>query len=261
LLLSTRRLDITLVAAILVNLVVFMMFDLRYVLPMVGVPDVVSRQIQVNLFTTPWSKLLRSGVPLGISTFLVALMSSLPRLSLARVTNESTLGVFSILCYVCFPMTLIVSAVMQAATPRMSLAYRADTRSYRRLCYSLFLICTALGILNAIAIAAAGSVAVTWAFGDELVDTRGDLLWVSLAFGVGYLAAVPATALVAQRHFRLAMITCAGSCTVCGVACLVLIPPFGLVGAIWTMTAGSTAHLLLSAVTWWWLNVVDRANA
>ena len=111
----------------------------------------------------------RLALPLAISTFFVSLSVNLPRLFLSWSASESTWAVFAVLCYFCFPATMLVSAIMQAATPRLASSYRDDPCGrYRQLSRRLMVACAAVAADQLVGDPLAWSiVARMWTLGTE----------------------------------------------------------------------------------------------
>jgi len=252
----TRRLDWALAASLVLSVIVFQGWDLRRIQELSVVRSAVvtttSSHAAGRSGSVEWWRLTRLVLPLGISTFLVALTASLPRLYLSRCVNEQTLAVFAVLCYLCFPATLMVSAMMQAAMPRLAELHRLDSGRYRQLCWRLFVAAGVTAVLNCLVVGAAGPRLLAVTFGQVYAASAQQLEWIAIASGVGYLATVPATALVAQRLFRLTLTSCSLACLVCLVSGAVLIPRYALAGATAVMLLTSGVHLVSSSAGWWW---------
>jgi O-antigen/teichoic acid export membrane protein len=251
-----RRLELALAVSLGANLIVLDCLDRRRVdqleSPPTGRQRPLRSQVHVALPSSSWMSLARLALPLALSTFLVAVTASLPRLYLARTVNEHTLGVFAILCYLCFPATMLVSAIMQAATPRLADLYRLDAGRYRQLFARLFSVCAVLALGNWVFVALAGRPVLQFLFGPDYAVASDHLDWIAAASGVGFLATVPATALSAHRIFRATLVTCGLSCIVCGISGAMLIPRYSLTGAVAVMLLSSTVHFCTAGVGWWW---------
>ncbi len=248
-----RRLDLALIASLWANLLVVMGFDCRLVsrLERTGENpiDAHAHPLQIGRPAAHWWRLLGLALPLGTATFMVALSGSLPRLFLSRLASDRTLGVFAVICYLCFPANLLISSLMQAATPRLAELYRREANAdYRALVGRLGVLSLLLAVANGLLIQFGGRQLLQTLFGPEYAAAAPQLGWLAVAAGVGFVANVPATSLTAGRFFRLSLVTCAFSCTVCWLSAWWLIPHYALTGAVLTMMLCSVAHLAAAMV-------------
>jgi O-antigen/teichoic acid export membrane protein len=238
-----RRLDVALLAGIVASAFVVWKFDLRPYVPL-AIPSVrQAPRLTIAQRSLLWAGLLRMAMPLAVSTFLVSLSGNLPRIFLSRLENEGALGVFAVLCQLCLPATIVVSAVMQVAIPRMVETYRRDpVRGYPRLLRRLTVVCAAVAAANALVVYALGPYVLRRMLSDEYIAAGVHLDLLAAAFGVGFVAVVPGTALTAQRWFGQSLWVCCGSCTVAFIASSTLIPRLGMGGAAGAMLLANAVH-------------------
>jgi O-antigen/teichoic acid export membrane protein len=245
-----RRLDIALMAGIVANAAVLWQLDRPQLRSLECAPAAGAAEISLRRRLTVWSSMLRLALPLALSTFLVSLSGNLPRLFLSRFEDESTLGVFAILCYLCLPGTIVVSAMLQAAMPRLVESYRDDPAGrYLRLVRRLTAVCTGVATVNGLLMHAFGPAVLRLTLSGEYTAAAVHLDLIATAFGVGFIATVPATALTAQRWFRTSLLTCSLSCSAALIGSAVLIPRLGMAGAAWAMLVSSGVHWLVSWAT------------
>lgn len=250
-LITLRRLELALLGSLIANLLVIGLSDRSQTLALIQARRSADQpcvaNLNVPLQTVPWSSMLKLAVPLGLATFLVAVTISLPRLVLVRSAGEATLGRFAVLCYCCFPATIVVSSMMQSATPRLALLYRQSSggaRLLRRLVYAA----SGLALSNMVFMGLFGLAIVGLVFGPEYARDGTELTWIAIATGVGFVSTVPATALIAQRRLRASLAVCCGSTLVCLLACVGFIPAFGIRGAAWSMLLSGGTHLVASTM-------------
>jgi O-antigen/teichoic acid export membrane protein len=242
-----QRLDVALVASILANLMVIHHLDRPRIEQLERESSVGRNGLLIARRCSACGRIVRLALPLAASTFFVSLSANLPRLFLSRSEDESTLGVFVVLCYLCLPATMVVSAVMQAATPRLA-EYHREGRGgrYRRLVRQLSFACAGVAVMNGVLIHGLGPMMLRATLSDEYVSAAGHLDAITAAIGVGFVATVPATAMNAQRLFRLSLLTCCASCGTTFLVSAVLIPRLGMAGAAWAMLLSSGVHWLMS---------------
>lgn len=184
--------------------------------------------------------MLRQAVPIGATTFLVAVSVNIPRMVLARTAGEITLGVLTVLVYLSFPATLVSSALVQAATPRFA-SHRSDWLGEgRRLMRRLLISNVAIAVLNAVCMVAIGGLLPV--FSAEYAEPVRLLPGLGVAVGIGFLGNVPGTALVARRRFRLAFLACVLSCATSAAASFFWIPRYEIGGVVWVMALTNGVH-------------------
>jgi O-antigen/teichoic acid export membrane protein len=248
-LLAWERLDLALALGVLANVAVVTGIDGRRVRRLTSEASQLnsSAALSAPWPSIRWGRIVKLALPLALSTLFVSLSINMPRLFLSRLASEGTLGVFTVLCYCCFPATMLVSAILQAATPRLARLYRDDpVERYTSLLRRLMLAVGVIAVANWWLIHFLGHTLLETALGAQYATAAGQLDWIAAASGIGFIAAVPATAMNAQRCFRVSLVTCILSCTVAAVAGAKLIPQWVMTGAAVTMMLTSAVHLLLS---------------
>lgn len=180
-------------------------------------------------------KLVSLAAPLGITTVLVSLNTSIPRLAIEEFLGDGPLGVYGLMAYFVVLGQMIVSALGGSASPRLS-RYHAEGRyqEFRRLTWKL----VALGALIGLAMFAASLVAGRYVLATlgkpQYVEHVHVLHWLVLAAGIGYIGSFYGYVMTATRAFRMLVVPF-GSVTLLAVAAAwLLVPWFGLVGAAWT---------------------------
>jgi O-antigen/teichoic acid export membrane protein len=248
-LLIWQRLDAALVASILANVVVLHRWDRPRIEWLVTQPAAARAGVSINWRGVAWRHMFQMGLPLAVSTFFVSLSVNIPRLFLSRSESESTLGVFAVLCYLCLPATMVVSAILQAATPQLALCYReGPAKNGKRLVRRLTLICAAIAAINGGLIHVFGPLVLRLALSEEYASAADDLDAIAAAIGLSFVASVPATAMTAQRRFRMSVLACGALCATTVLAGAVLIPRLGMAGAAWAMMLSSGVHGIVSSI-------------
>lgn len=92
--------------------------------------------------------LFRTGLPLGLTSVLLAITANSPRYFLERIAGESNLGYFVALAYPSAVFSILLSAFGQAAVPRMAEYHRTDPSKFRGLVVRMSMI--PLGALIAV---------------------------------------------------------------------------------------------------------------
>jgi O-antigen/teichoic acid export membrane protein len=102
----------------------------------------------------------------------------------------------------------------------------------------------AAGLLIALAL---GSPLLRLIYGTEFAQNADIFVWVMFAGAVGYLAAPLGYGLTAMRSFQIQPLILGLAIIINVVGCYLLVPPFGLAGAVWAWTGSRLCQVLLCA--------------
>lgn len=210
-----------------------------------------ARPLTIHVRRIPWRPLLASSLPLAMTTFLVAASAGIPRLVLCEFAGEDRVAALTMAGFLSFPASVAAASVMQAALPRMSRWRRDAADRSHRLLLHLLVTCGVLGILNFLTVCIAGSWLNTRLFGPQYEVEWITIAWLTAATSVGFLSAVPATFLTAQKHYRIAAASCLLTFGVCLVASLLLIPKMTLLGAAVATWITNLTHGIVAGISWW----------
>ena len=178
--------------------------------------------------------LVRAGIPLGLSSFLIAAIASVPRLVLERSEGLEDLGVYTALSYIVIGLAVIVNAVSQLAVPRLSRAVATrDLPACRRDVYRLYFGAIALGASALLAGHLLGARALSILFGTEYSGDVGLFRWILLAGTLSLTAGVGSWVLTAFGVWKKQAVMLAGTTVLVIVASLALVPSYGATGAAW----------------------------
>ncbi len=207
--------------------------------------------LTIHVRRIPWRPLLASSLPLAMTTFLVAASAGIPRLVLSEFAGEDRVAALTMIGFLSFPASVAAASIMQAALPRMS-RWRPDAadRSHQ-LHRHLLVTCGILGIVNFFTVCIAGTWLNTRLFGPQYQVEWTAMAWLTAATSVGFVSAVPATFLTAQKHYRIAAASCLLTFGVCMVASLLLIPTMTLLGAAMATWITNLTHGMVSGIIWW----------
>lgn len=212
--------------------------------------------LAISINTTEWSRLIKLALPLGIVMMLLSLIANVPRYFVEHYQGESGLGFYSALAYLVVAGNLIVSALGQSATPRLSRFYaESNKRAFVLLLSKLMAIGFVFGIAGVAGALLLGRAFLTFFYRPEYAEYNHILVWLMLAGGVGFVASVLGYGMSAARFFRiqLPLFTAVTVCIL--IACAVLVPKLGLVGAALATLIASFAKLVGSgAIIYFALN-------
>jgi O-antigen/teichoic acid export membrane protein len=192
----------------------------------------------------PLLALARLALPLGIVVLLISLRANVPRYIIDDQLGVRELGIFAGIAYVVVGGDVVMSALAQAATPRLANYYFENDRSAfvsltLRLC-SIGATGGCLGVLGALLI---GGPAMRYLYGPEYARHTDVLTLSAAAAGLFFVASFLGAAMTAARWFAVQTPLSAGLFVLGTVASILLIPEFGLRGAAIAMVFVAIAQV------------------
>lgn len=191
-------------------------------------------------------------LPLGLTTTLVTLNTSLIRLFLEAHAGSAQLGSYAVAASLVQIVGTFVVAVFGAALPRLASYFdRRDKNAFR----SLFGKLLALNLLGGAALFLTGLLAgkeiIRVLFREEYTRNFDVTLWLLAAGALGYVGTMLGATLSAARRFslQLALATTVTSGT--ALACWYLVPSFGLMGAAYATMVSMVVQIVIFAVAVW----------
>lgn len=197
-------------------------------------------------------ELVRTGLPLGLSSLLIAVIASVPRVILERSDGLSDLGTFTALSYIVTGLAVSVNAVAQLSVPRLSVAFaRADMAACVREMRRLYIGAVGLGLVALAGGALFGGSALRVVFGPDYARDTALLRWILLAGVVTLTASVGSWILTGLHIWKPQALMLAVTAGIAISASLLFVPGHGAVGAAWAtglaMTAQTGMAVLLGA--------------
>ncbi|MBI4748166.1 MAG: glycosyltransferase [Acidobacteria bacterium] len=200
----------------------------------------------------PLTSLIWLALPLGAVMLLNTLNVNLPRYWVERHLGLQHLGILAALFSLVLVGTTLINALGQAASPRLAKFYAAGRkRDFVRLLTLLAGCALVIGIGGVLGAFLFGPPVVSLLFTPQYAAQAHLLIWVMVYGLVTYFSSVAGYGVTAARFFRI-QVPCNGIETLCLVGgCTVLIPQFGLIGAIWSSILAAMVHAGLKCATLW----------
>lgn len=194
---------------------------------------------------TTWSGIVAMGLPLGLASLLLAVAANTPRIYLERVHGQTALGYFSALAYPSAAFTILLSALGQAATPRMAAYYVDDRPAFWRLVSRMSLVPILAMSGVALGALALGPRILEVLYRREYAEHFGVFVILLAAGATWSMASVMGYAATASRRLRRQAFAALG---IAGISVLLsawLVPRYGGTGAAYAMTLSGFAALLI----------------
>jgi O-antigen/teichoic acid export membrane protein len=198
----------------------------------------------INIVQPRWHaptlmKLTKRTLPLGLAGFLVSLNPNIPRYFVERLFGERELGIFAAMAYILVVGNTVVSALAQAANPRLATYYAAGHMTlFRTLLFKLVGVGVTLGCIGTIVSWFAGREILVLVYGIEYGAYASVFVWLMVAAGIGYVASFLTYAMLAARVVLMQLSLFVVVTCITLVCCLYLLPVYGLLGGAWALMIG-----------------------
>lgn len=189
-------------------------------------------------------RLAWTALPLGVVMLLLSLNTNIPRYVVEHEQGERGLGVFAALVYIVVAAGMVVTAVGQAVSPRMARQYAEGAlQGFRALLMRAVQISLLLGVLGGVVALVAGRPVISLLYTPEYADDTVALVILALAGGVTFAASFAGFAMTAARRFRPQVPVFVAVVVASTLASLVLVPAYGLRGAMGAVLVGAAVQL------------------
>lgn len=183
----------------------------------------------------PWEetrRLLRDALPMGLVMFFLSLSLNIPRYFLKAETDMKTLGIYAALGYVQVAGAVIISALGQAASPKLARFYQfGDIDGFQRLLKKLLGVGSLLGILGVVFVSFFGRAILTTLYKPEYGSYTREFLVMSVGSGLAYVGSFLGCGMTCMRRFHQQLVTIGISTLFLAASCAWLVPRYGLLGA------------------------------
>jgi O-antigen/teichoic acid export membrane protein len=194
-------------------------------------------------FNRDWAPKRRLGLlslPLGVVMLLVSLNGNIPRYLLVHFAGPAELGIFASLAYLLVAVSMVVNALGQAATVRLSLRYAAgELQSFRQLVLKLVFLGILITVIGLPLAAAFGRPLLLLFYRPEYAAHMSVFLVMVAAAGVGAIASFLGYGLTATRCFNAQLPLTAASAFTVAVTTALLVPGLGILGAALALLTSS----------------------
>ena len=189
-------------------------------------------------------------LPLGLVMMLNSLGTSVPRYFIQHYLGSRDLGIFAAMAYLMVAGNTVIAALSDSASPRLSQYYAAGNRAaYRQLLFRLLLLGGGLGLAGVLVSAVAGKLVLTLLYRPEYAQHADVLVWLAITATGTFLIWFLGCGMTSARYFRVQTPLNAGALLITALACPLLIPGHGLLGATWALLLGTLTQLVaMSAV-------------
>jgi O-antigen/teichoic acid export membrane protein len=166
---------------------------------------------------------------------LISLNLNVPRYFVEHLLGQTALGHYAALAYFVSMGGLVLNSVGQALSPRLAeRAAARDRRGFFMLQARFALIAVGIGTAGLGGSLVAGRPLLRLIYGAEYAEHVDVLVWLFVAGAVSYLVTVLDYGMMARRLFLAMPLMQAMIVAVNTLACLILVPRYGMRAAAWS---------------------------
>lgn len=196
---------------------------------------------------SPIKNLVLLTLPLGFAAMIVSLIANIPRYFVEHYLNSGELGIFAALAYLMVAGNTVVGALAQSATPRLARFYADDkVREFVKLLTKLVAFGALIGGGGVLLALLFGKEFLSFIYRAEYAQRMDVFIWLMVAAGIGYMATFLNFGITAMRRFNVQIPLYGTVAGMTAVACLWLVPRYGLLGAALGLVAAMVLQSMLS---------------
>lgn len=229
-----------LAAGVVGQLVVWSIVFLGHDLVMIRRIQSIRPRFQTGLM---WST-FRTAFPLGAVAGVNGLAVQVPRYAVETFLGKHELGIFSAIASIAMMSSLITLAISRSTLPRLVKLYeRMDMPAFKRLILRIMSSGAAIGVIGVVGALLFGNLLLTIVY-SEAFAAQSQILVIAM-INVGILATFSpvANGLLATKRFGIQIPIQLLKLLAVVLACLVLVPLFGTVGAAWATAISSVVSV------------------
>lgn len=232
------------VALAVVWLLVFALYDVRQARAIL--------ELHGGFFSPRWPRLKRLALvsaPLGIVMTMISLNVNIPRYVLERTMGQTELGIFASLAYLLVAISLVVNALGQAVSSRLSRLFAdGDLSRFRELLYKLMGFAALVLLVGVPAARFLGRPLLTFIYRPEYGDHVSLFVIMVATAGIQSIASFMGYGNTAARNFRLQVPVICCSTATTTLFSFFLIPHTGMMGAACALLVGTCVQVAGAAI-------------
>lgn len=219
-----------------------------FVLGLLDIRQNINHLSEINFFDKKLKKIVKIGLPLGISVMLVSLQTNIPRYFLEHYSNVELVGVYTILYYFIVIGGIVINSVCQYLSPNFSEFYR-DLRieELKGIIKNAFFIALSLGVSGLVISLFLNDFIIKIIYGKDYLAYAYLLPYIMIAGIFTYLSVVNGYLLTSLKLLKIQMPVFLILVCLTVIYSYLLIPVYGLTGAIYTTILSAVSQFLISS--------------
>ncbi|WP_312157517.1 oligosaccharide flippase family protein [Acinetobacter variabilis] len=203
---------------------------------------------KISFFNKNLKKIVQMGLPLGIAVMLISLQTNIPRYFLEYYSSVELVGVYTILYYFIIIGGIVINSVCQYLSPYFSEFYRdLKIDDLKKTIRNAFLIALCLGLIGLVASLFLNNFIINIVYGSSYIIYSYLLPYIMIAGIFTYLSVVNGYLLTSLKLLKIQMPIFLVLVCLTILYSYVLIPTYGLIGAIYTTILSTVSQFLISS--------------
>ena len=219
-----------------------------FVLVLLDIRQNIKHLREINFFDKKLKKIVQIGLPLGIAVMLVSLQTNIPRYFLEYYSNVELVGVYTILYYFIVIGGIVINSVCQYLSPNFSEFYRdLKIDELKRIIKNAFFIALYIGMSGLVISLFLNSFIIKIIYGNDYLEYAYLLPYIMIAGIFTFLSVVNGYLLTSLRLLKIQMPIFLILVCLTVIYSYLLIPVYGLTGAIYTTILSAVSQFLISS--------------
>lgn len=219
-----------------------------FVLGILDIRQNIKHLREINFFDKKLKKIVKIGLPLGIAVMLISLQTNIPRYFLEHYSNVELVGVYTVLYYFIVIGGIVINSVCQYLSPNFSEFYRdLKIDELKRIIKNSFFIALSLGVAGFVVSLFLNDFIIKVIYGNDYLKYAYLLPYIMIAGIFTFLSVVNGYLLTSLRLLKIQMPIFLILVCLTVIYSYLLIPVYGLTGAIYTTILSAVSQFLISS--------------
>lgn len=194
-------------------------------------------------------KIIKLSLPLGVVMLLLSLNENISKYFIERLLGERELGIFAAMAYLTIIGSTMINALGQAASPRLANYFAVNKfHEYKTLLLRLLGFSVLIGGLGLLIAFFAGKHVLGIIYTIEYAQHNNIFILIMVWAMISYLASFTGYGMTAARCFKPQVLLFSIVLGVTTLACVLFIPPFGLIGVALSIIVGSIVQFVFGSL-------------
>ncbi|AUJ23652.1 oligosaccharide flippase family protein [Virgibacillus dokdonensis] len=233
---SFKNVQISILAIVLMKILIIIFLELKYARRFENLYFL----IDLNIF----KRLLKISLPLGLMSTLMSIESNIPKYVLQELEGSESIAYFSALAYINMLGGQMITAVSQAAAPRLASYFQNNKKKFNKLIIQLTLIGMLIGVCSIVFFLVFGESFISILYNEKYAKHMKVFILIIISGAINYSSSFLGIAITSARIFKIQPYL--GSLWVISsfLFSLIFISKYGLVGAAIALILTSIVKLV-----------------
>lgn len=219
-----------------------------FVLGLLDIRQNINHLREISFFNKNLKKVVQMGLPLGIAVMLISLQTNIPRYFLEYYSSVELVGVYTILYYFIIIGGIVINSVCQYLSPLFSEFYRdLKINDLKKIIRNAFFVALSLGVSSLIISLFLNDFIIKIIYGSDYLAYAYLLPYIMIAGIFTYLSVVNGYLLTSLKLLKIQMPIFLILVCLTVIYSYLLIPVYGLTGAIYTTILSAVSQFIISS--------------